>query len=267
MSGPTAEVNLPGMVVLVTGGTRGIGAGIARAFLGADAHVIVCGRAAPPPEQLAEHGGRHAQFIACDVRQPEAVETLVDRIVEEHGRIDVLVNNAGGTPSGNLADSSPRLIDRLIQLNLVAPLLCSQAANRVMQGQAQGGCIINIGSVAGVRPAPLTAAYGAAKAGLLHATQSLAMEWGPKVRINAIIAGFVATENADEHYGGPEGIERIGQMFPLKRLAEPADIAAACLYLASPLARYVSGAHLAVHGGGEWPVYLYLAQSQDSGKA
>jgi NAD(P)-dependent dehydrogenase (short-subunit alcohol dehydrogenase family) len=267
MTGSAAEVKLPGAVVLVTGGTRGIGAGVARAFLGAEARVIVCGRTAPAPEQLPEHGGRRAQFIACDVRHPEAVESLVNQIVTEYGRFDVLVNNAGGSPAANLADSSPRLIERLIQLNLVAPLLCAQAANRVMQGQAEGGCIINIGSVAGVRPAPFTTVYGAAKAGLLHATQSLAMEWGPKVRINAIIAGFVATENADEHYGGPAGIERIGQMFPLKRLAEPADIAAACLYLASPLAQYVSGAQLAVHGGGEWPVFLYLAKSQSSGKA
>jgi NAD(P)-dependent dehydrogenase (short-subunit alcohol dehydrogenase family) len=107
----------------------------------------------------------------------------------------------------------------------------------------------------------MTTVYGAAKAGLLSATESLAMEWGPKVRVNAIIAGFVVTERTDAHYGGSEGIERIAQMFPLKRLAEPEDVAAACLYLASPLARYVSGAKLAVHGGGEWPSFLYLARS------
>jgi len=103
-------------------------------------------------------------------------------------------------------------------------------------------------------------AYGAAKAGLLHATQSLAMEWGPKVRVNGIITGFVATENAAQHYGGEAGIARMGAMFPLKRLAEPKDVADACLYLASPLAAYVSGALLAVHGGGEWPLFLHLAK-------
>ena len=146
-------------------------------------------------------------------------------------------------------------------MNLTAPLVCAQAANLLMQAQAEGGCIINIGSVAGDRPSPHTVAYGAAKAGLLHATQSLAMEWGPKVRVNGIIAGFVATENASEHYGGAAGIARMGAMFPLKRLAEPADVADACLYLASPLAAYVSGALLAVHGGGEWPLFLHLAQS------
>lgn len=260
------EVKMPGAVVLVTGGARGIGAGIARAFLESEATVVVCGRTVPAEEDLPAAGGRRATFIACDVRQPDAVQAMIDQVRAEHGRLDVLVNNAGGGPPANLADSSPRLIERLVQLNLVAPLYCAQAANRVMQEQPEGGCIINIGSVAGVRPGPTTAAYGAAKAGLLHATESLAMEWGPKVRINAIVCGFVATELADAHYGGPEGIARIGRMFPLHRLAEPADVAAACLYLASPLAQYVSGAQLAVHGGGEWPVFLYLAKSEASGK-
>jgi NAD(P)-dependent dehydrogenase (short-subunit alcohol dehydrogenase family) len=127
-----------------------------------------------------------------------------------------------------------------------------------MQAQPEGGCIINIGSVAGLRGSPNTVAYGAAKAGLLQATQSLAMEWGPKVRVNAIVSGFVATDDAEAHYGGAAGIARIGAEFPLGRLAEPADIAGACLYLASPLASYVSGAQLAVHGGGERPLFLHL---------
>jgi NAD(P)-dependent dehydrogenase (short-subunit alcohol dehydrogenase family) len=267
MSEPMAQITLPGAVVLVTGGSRGIGAGIARAFLAAGARVIVCGRKTPDADTLPQHDGRTAQFIACDVRKPELVQSLVDQIVREHGRLDVLINNAGGTPPSDLADSSPQLIERVIQLNLIAPLYCAQAANRVMQQQSEGGSIINIGSVAGVRPAPSTAVYGAAKAGLLNATESLAMEWGPRVRVNAIILGFVATENSHEHYGGPEGIARISQMFPLRRLAEPADVAAACLYLSSPLARYVSGAQLAVHGGGEWPVFLYLAKSAREGGA
>ncbi len=255
---PTAEIRLPGAVVLVTGGARGIGAGIARTFLRAGAEVVVCGRTIP--SELPGADARSAHFVACDVREPEAVTGLFAQIATRYGRLDVLVNNAGGGPPGTLADAPARLIERIIQLNLTAPLVCAQAGNQLMQAQAEGGCIINIGSVAGDRPAPQTVAYGAAKAGLLHATQSLAMEWGPKVRVNGIIAGFVATENATEHYGGAAGIARMGAMFPLKRLAEPADIADACLYLASPLAAYVSGALLAVHGGGEWPLFLHLAK-------
>jgi NAD(P)-dependent dehydrogenase (short-subunit alcohol dehydrogenase family) len=256
---PTVEIRLPGAVVLVTGGSRGIGAGIARAFLAAGAQVIICGRTAPA--EVPSAGGQQAHFIACDVRDADAVGRLFAAISARYQRLDVLVNNAGGGPPGELASAPARLIERIIQLNLTAPLLCAQGANQLMQLQAEGGCIINIGSVAGERPSPTTVAYGAAKAGLLHATQSLAMEWGPKVRVNGLIAGFVATENAAEHYGGEAGIARISAMFPLKRLAEPADIAAACLYLTSPLAAYVSGALLAVHGGGEWPLFLHLAQS------
>jgi NAD(P)-dependent dehydrogenase (short-subunit alcohol dehydrogenase family) len=267
MNEATANVALPGAVVLVTGGARGIGAGISRAFLAAGAEVVVCGRREPDAAELPQHEGRRARFVTCDVRRPEQVQAMLDRVVADLGRIDVLVNNAGGTPPGNLADSPPQLIEKLVQLNLLAPLYCAQAANRYMQQQPNGGAIVNIASVAGARPSPATTAYGAAKAGLLSATESLAMEWGPKVRVNAIIVGFVVTEHSHDHYGGEVGIERISQMFPLKRLAEPADVAAACLYLASPLARYVSGAKLAVHGGGEWPLFLYLARSQADGSS
>jgi NAD(P)-dependent dehydrogenase (short-subunit alcohol dehydrogenase family) len=183
---------------------------------------------------------------------------LFARVSSERGRLDVLVNNAGGGPPGELANTPARVVERIIQLNLMGPLLCAQAAHQLMQAQPEGGCIINIGSVAGLRGSPNTVAYGAAKAGLLQATQSLAMEWGPKIRVNAIVAGYVATDDAQNHYGGPAGIARIGAEFPLARFANPADIACACLYLASPLASYVSGAQLAVHGGGERPLFLHL---------
>jgi NAD(P)-dependent dehydrogenase (short-subunit alcohol dehydrogenase family) len=259
---PTAEIRLPGAVVLVTGGSRGIGAGIARAFLAAGAQVVVCGRSAPADTELPAEGTLRAQFIGCDVRDADAVTRLFAEVAQRFGRLDVLVNNAGGGPPGELTGAAPRLIERIIQLNLTAPLLCAQAANRIMQQQGEGGCIINIGSVAGERPSPGTAAYGAAKAGLLHATTSLAMEFGPKVRVNGLITGFVATAKAAEHYGGAAALARISAAFPLKRLAEPADVAAACLYLASPLAAYVSGALLAVHGGGERPLFLHLAKGE-----
>jgi NAD(P)-dependent dehydrogenase (short-subunit alcohol dehydrogenase family) len=259
MQDPKADVRLDGRVALVTGGTSGIGRGIAQAFLASGATVVVCGR--HTPNEVAVHAARSAEFIACDVRDAAQVERLCGEIESRHGRLDVLVNNAGGAPPVDAATAAPRLTEKIIQLNLLAPLLCAQAANRLMQKQESGGSIINIASVAGgVRPAPSAAAYGAAKAGLLSATESLAMEWGPKVRVNAIIAGLVLTETSLDHYGGESGVARIAQMLPLGRMAEPADIAAACLYLASPLAAYVSGARLAVHGGGERPVFLYLAE-------
>ncbi|MEI8299861.1 MAG: SDR family oxidoreductase [Pseudomonadota bacterium] len=249
---------MPGNIVLVTGGTRGIGAAIARSFLGAGCNVIVCGRNIPAA--LPEQDGRVAHFMACDVRDASAVAAMFAAIAHEHGHLDVLVNNAGGSPPGAFAGEPARLIERILDLNLLGPLLCAQAAHQAMQVNPRGGSIINIASVAGVRAAPTAVVYGAAKAGLLHATTSLAMEWGPKVRVNAVIVGLVATDMAEEHYGGPVGIARISDMLPLKRMATPQDVAAACRYLASPLAAYVSGAQLAVHGGGEMPVFLYLNQ-------
>jgi NAD(P)-dependent dehydrogenase (short-subunit alcohol dehydrogenase family) len=249
----------PNAVVLVTGGTRGIGLAIARSFLEAGCEVIVCGRSVPT--ELPAHEGRQARFMACDVRDAEAVNGLFAAIAKDYGSLDVLINNAGGGPSAALEATSARLIERVLDLNLLAPLLCAQGANRLMQQNPRGGSIVNIASVAGIRPAPTAAVYGAAKAGLLHATTSLAMEWGPKVRVNAVVVGLVSTEGAAEHYGGAAGVARISAMLPLKRMAAPQDIADACLYLASPVSAYVSGAQLAVHGGGERPVFLYLNES------
>jgi len=255
----SSAYELSGAVVLVTGGAKGIGCAIAEGFLREGATVVVCGRSTP--ERLPSQAGATARFIACDVRDSQSVSGMLRRIAEEHGRLDVLVNNAGGSPAAPAAEVSPRFTEKIVQLNLLGPLYCAQSANALMQRQESGGCIINIASVSGVRPSPGTAAYGAAKAGLLHATETLAIEWGPRVRVNAIIAGLIQTPAADEHYGGPRGLARIEAMLPLRRLGNGSDVAAACLYLASPLARYVSGAKLAVHGGGEPPAILYLAAS------
>jgi NAD(P)-dependent dehydrogenase (short-subunit alcohol dehydrogenase family) len=136
----------------------------------------------------------------------------------------------------------------------------ARAAYGMMAGQDNGGSIINIASISGLRPSPGTAAYGAAKAGLLSLTQALAMEWGPLIRVNAIVLGLLATDSAaDGHYGGEEGLARIAESLPMKRLAEARDIAAVIRFLASPQAAYISGAQIAVHGGGEKPTYLNLA--------
>ena len=243
---------------LVTGGGKGIGRAIAQRLLADGFDVVICGRNAP--DEPPSHEGRIASFEACDVRDADAVQAMIGRIAERHGRLDLVVNNAGGSPEADAATASPRFSERVLALNLLGPLHVAQAANRVMQAQADGGAIVNIASVSGVRPSPGTAVYGAAKAGLLSLTESLAMEWGPKVRVNAVIVGLVATEAAVDHYGGEEGMKRIDAMLPLGRMARGADIAGAVSFLASADAAYISGARLAVHGGGERPLFLSLAQ-------
>ena len=253
----TTPLDFTGRVALVTGGGRGIGRGITEAFLDAGAQVAVCGRNAP--DSVPTAGGRTAVFLGADVREADQVEQLVDEVVKRFGRLDVLINNAGGAPFVEAATASPRFSEKVIQLNLTAALFCAQQANRVMQGQDTGGSIVNIASVSGVRPSPGTAAYGAAKAGLINLTGTLAIEWAPKVRVNAISAGLIQTEQAHLHYGNEEGITRVADTVPLRRLGTPTDVAGACLFFASSLASYVSGANLVLHGGGETPAFLSAA--------
>jgi NAD(P)-dependent dehydrogenase (short-subunit alcohol dehydrogenase family) len=254
---------LAGQVAVVTGGTRGIGAAIAARLLAEGAAVIVCGRTAPG--QLPSGGGRAAEFVRADVREPDEAAALVDRAVGRFGRLDIAVNNAGGSPSADAATVSPRFVAKIVALNLLAPFYVAQAANAVMQRQAAGGVIINIGSVAALTPAPGTAAYAAAKGGLTVLTRALALEFGPRVRVNQVTAGLVRTETAGDHYGGAEGQRAVAALIPAARMAVPGDIADACLLLASPLAGYVSGAELRVDGGGEVPGRFAVVRARAAG--
>lgn len=248
------SLNFSNKTVIVTGGGKGVGLGISKSFLEAGANVIICGRS--ELETLPEANGRKAIFIAADVRDVEQVNKVISFALEKFGRLDVLVNNAGGAPYAEAATASPRFSEKIIGLNLIAPLNFSQAANRVMQQQAEGGSIINIASVSATRPSPGTAAYGAAKAGLLNLTMTLAVEWAPKVRVNAAICGMIKTEQAHLHYGDEQSIKAVEATVPLGRLANPEDIGNTCLYLASSLASYVTGSTVTVHGGGEKPAFL-----------
>ncbi|MBK6280573.1 MAG: SDR family oxidoreductase [Gammaproteobacteria bacterium] len=248
------RLDMQGKVVIVTGGAKGVGAGISRSFLEAGASVAIVGRT--PPGELPACGANTASFWQADVRDYDQLSACTDAIVARYGRIDVLVNNAGGAPATDAATASPRFSESIIRLNLLAPLNFSQLANRVMQQQESGGTIINIASVSAIRPSPGTAAYGAAKAGLVNLCTSLAVEWAPRVRVVAVISGLVVTEQAHLHYGDEAGIAAVGRTIPLGRMAVPADIGNVCLFLASPLASYISGSAITVHGGGEAPAFL-----------
>jgi NAD(P)-dependent dehydrogenase (short-subunit alcohol dehydrogenase family) len=281
-------LDFTGRAVVVTGGTRGIGAAVAAAFHAAGANVLICGRTPPAepssaPRESASPApgppapGRSIGFFRADVRDPAQAAALIEAALDRFGRLDVLINNAGGSPEVPAGTASPRLHAKIIELNLIAPLHVAQAANAVMREQESGGVILMIGSVSGTRPSPGTAAYGAAKAGLHHLATSLAAEWAPKVRVNNLVVGPVQAApvvpvGPDGGAAGPGGssagpggqvaegrgaaASTVARTVPMGRAATAGEVASACLLLASPLAGYISGASLAVHGGGEWPAYL-----------
>jgi len=240
-------MELKGRVAVVTGGTRGVGAGIARSLAEAGAEVVICARR-PPEVQL-----KGAEFMPLDVRDHDAVHAFFAALP----RVDVLVNNAGGGPYRLLADADAARHARVIELNLLAPLTVSLAAHDHLR-RAKGS-VVMVGSVSGSRPSPGSAAYGAAKAGLENLARSMAVEWAPDVRVNTLVVGMVRTELAHLHYGDEQAVDAVARTVPLGRLAEPSDVGAAAVFLASDAAAYLSGASLLVHGGGERPLFLDAA--------
>ena len=238
----------------MTGGTKGLGRGLADAFRQAGADVLVCARNAP--ESLPDG----VEFVAADLRDPAAAAAVVDAVVDRFGRIDVAINNAGGSPEAEASTVSPRFVEKIVALNLLAPFYVAQRANALMQQQEDGGVIVSIGSLSGRRPSPGSAAYGAAKAGLANLTRTLAMEWAPKVRVNMVTVGYLETAESIDVYGGADRIAAMGESMPMKRMVQPSDVAAACLWLASPAAAFVTGADLAIDGGGEPPPFLTTRQ-------
>ena len=250
----SVSYDFTGRVAIVTGGTRGLGRQIAARLAAAGCSVAVCGRNAPAelPDNIT--------FFQSDIRDPDQARAFVDAVAAQFGRLDILVNNAGGSPAADVATASPRFVDAILKLNLVGPLFMAQAAYQHMVKQG-GGSIVNIASVSGARPSPGTAVYGAAKAGLLNLTQSLAQEWGRDgVRVNAIIAGLMTTENAEATYGDAAAQAAVGRSMPLGRMGEGDDLAGAVMSLCSNDAAWVSGARLQVDGGGERPYFLDLVK-------
>jgi NAD(P)-dependent dehydrogenase (short-subunit alcohol dehydrogenase family) len=243
--------------VIVTGGTRGIGRGIVTAFHEEGYRVLVCARS--EPEAPIRDGDREALFMTCDVRDPEQVDAVVARAQAEFGRIDVLINNAGGTPATDIMKASPRFHRSIVELNLLAPLTFAVAASRVMQDQEEGGSIVFISSVAAIYPEVEAISYAAAKAGVDTLSVGLAKALAPKVRVNTVTVGLVATPDSAAFYS-EDAEKAVAGQIPMGRMGTPADVAGACLLLCDERAAYVTGANLACHGGRQNP-YVVDAES------
>ncbi|MBN6191974.1 MULTISPECIES: SDR family oxidoreductase [Microbacterium] len=252
-------IDFAGKVVAVTGGGRGVGRGVVDAFLDAGAEVEFCGRS--EPDGVPERDGRRASFRPVDVRDAAQNEAWIRDVAERHGRLDVLVNNVGGSPFGRFEAGSPRYFQAITEINFLSAAVATRAAFEPLR--AAKGSVVNITSISARRPSPGTAVYGAAKAALESLTRSLAVEWAPEIRVNAVSSGLVHTESAADHYGTPEQYAEIARTIPRGRLADPAELGAVCVVLASPLSAHLTGAVIPVDGGGEWPAFLAHTPNAD----
>ncbi len=238
-------------VVLITGGSRGIGLELARQFLAQGAKVAVCGRKQESLEAaLAELGPGPVLAQACHVAKEDQVEALFAKVESTHGRLDILVNNVGmNLPSASLADTELGLWHKIMDSNLTGGFLCSRAAARLMRRQ-KAGKIITVTSTAARRAAPAMGIYGIAKASLEMMTKVLASELAQfNVQVNAVAPGMVKTDFSKPFWGNPAMLDRIVAGIPLGRLAETGDVVRPVLFLASPAADYVTGHTILVDGG------------------
>jgi 7-alpha-hydroxysteroid dehydrogenase len=242
---------LDGQVAIVTGSGRGIGAATALAYADAGADVVISARTVSQLEQTAEKvraRGRRALVVPCDVLDAEQRVQLVEKTIEEFGRLDILVNNAGGWPPKATLDTTEKEFESCFRFNVTTAFAMTRLAVREMVKTAGGGAIVNISSVAGRFNARGFAAYGTAKSALSFLTRTLAQDFAPKVRVNGIAVGSILTEALSNFMN--DDLER--QMLaktPMGRLGKVEDISACALYLASPAASYVTGEIYGVNGG------------------
>ncbi|GHE12662.1 SDR family oxidoreductase [Streptomyces alanosinicus] len=249
MSAPVPAPRFRGRVALVTGASRGIGLAVAERLVAEGAQVCLTARS---PEPLAEAvallgGERHAIAVAGKTDDPEHQAAAVHAAVEAFGRLDVLVNNTGINPVfGDVLDQPDSALRKLFDVNVIAGLGWLRQARRAWMGE-HGGSVVNMTAVAGQRPATGIGAYGASKAAVIHLTQQLAQEIGPRIRVNAVAPAVVRTRFAAKLYEERE--TEIAADYALGRLGTPEDIAAAVAYLASEDASWVTGQTVTVDGG------------------
>jgi len=250
--GVKSLLDFTGKVVIVTGSGSGLGQGIALRFAEAGAQVIVHYRssevgAQAVVQQITASGGQ-AVAIQGDVSQAADVANLIQRTVTAFGHVDVLINNAGTYPLASVLEMTAAQWDEVLNANLRSAFLCTQAAARQMVAQGNGGAIVNITSIEAENPAPSHSHYNAAKGGLLMYTRATANELATHgIRVNAVAPGLIWREGLEQAW--PDGVARWQQAAPLRRLGLPADVADACLFLASSGARWITGASLTVDGG------------------
>ncbi|MDT0393469.1 MULTISPECIES: SDR family oxidoreductase [Streptomyces] len=241
-------VELSGKAALVTGGSRGIGYGVAEALIARGDRVCITGRGEDALKEAVEKlGADRAVYVAGKAHDEAHQAVAVERAMEAFGRIDYLVNNAGTNPVfGPIADLDLNVARKVFETNVISALGFAQKTWHAWQKE-NGGAIVNIASVAGIAPSPFIAAYGVSKAAMINLTQQLAHEFAPGVRVNAIAPAVVKTKFAQALYEGRE--EEAAAGYPLGRLGVPSDIGGAAAFLTSDQSDWVTGQTLVVDGG------------------
>ncbi len=252
-SSAAADVfDLTGSVVWVTGSSRGIGAGVALHMARHGASVVVHGRSAESTDSIVgEIGATGVDVLAVhgDVRDEAALEAMVAGISDRFGRLDHVVANVGGAAFGSIDDNPASRFSRQLELNLVSAYSTLRVAHGFL-AEVRGSAVM-ISATAATNPTPMFAGYGAAKAGVEQLVATMAAEWGPEVRVNAVSPGLIRTEGsmAAVFRGSEELAARAGTTTAVGRIGEPSDIAWACHFLLSPAASFISGTTLSVDGG------------------
>jgi glucose 1-dehydrogenase len=247
------RVDLRGKTAIVTGAATGIGKAIALRFGQSGANVVIDHRAKEDADaivrEIEQHGG-HGLSVAADVTDESQVDALVSQAVEHFGGLDVLVNNAGIEQAHPVVDTPLDVWQRILNVNLTGPFLCSRAAARAMIARGRGGRIINISSVHEDLAMPNNAAYAASKGGVRMFMRTLALELAPHgITVNDVAPGAIATPINRSVRDDPEQARELLEEIPLKRVGQPDEIAALCTYLASDAASYVTGATFVIDGG------------------
>ncbi|OIB57078.1 SDR family NAD(P)-dependent oxidoreductase [Natrialba sp. SSL1] len=251
---PPTAFTLEDTVALVTGGGRGIGRAITCELAAAGATVVPVARSTDELESVVaeiEADGGEALAVPADVTDPDAVADAIDRTVEEFGSLDAVVNNAGFNPDdalGRPEDVATEHFDRTLAVNLSGAYEVTTAAAQHLHDNG-GGAVVNVASVGGLVGLPRQHPYVASKHGLVGLTKSVALDWAPDVRVNAVAPGYVSTELTEELESNDRLRQSILDRTPLERFAEPAEIAGPVVFLASDAASYVTGSCLAVDGG------------------